>query len=176
MKQDVLRPGDIAVALALAKAPQAALSALASTTGRSVGEVHNAIRRLNAGRILKPGQREVVREPFLRFLQWGMPVAFPARIGGITRGIVTARVIAPNDVGAGKAGDGDLVEFVWPDVDGTVRGQALTPLYPAAPAAARRDVGFWTLLALVDLLRVGGAREQVLALDQLERVLTWTPD
>ena len=172
MKIDSLKPSDIAVALALAMVPGASLSALASITGRSIGEVHNAIRRLNAGRLLKPERREVVREPLLKFLQWGMPVAFPAQVGGITRGLATARVITANKAVGDEADTMDPAEFVWPDASGPSRGQALIPLYPAAPGAALKDTGFWTLLALVDLVRVGGAREQALALSHLERILT----
>lgn len=171
MKQLTIRPGDIGVALALAKAPRASLAELAGVTARSIGEVHNAVRRLDAGRLLKPGAREIVREPFLRFLQWGMPVAFPAQVGGITRGHATALVLAADEANSAVAAGADQAEFVWPDASGPTRGQALTPLYPAAPTAALKDAGFRRLLALVDLVRVGGAREQALALDHLERIL-----
>ena len=61
---------------------------------------------------------------------------------------------------------------VWPDEEGTLRGQALYPLYPSAPLAARRDPRLYELLVLVDAIRMGNMREQQLAEDLLkERLL-----
>lgn len=52
---------------------------------------------------------------------------------------------------------------VWSDPEGNVRGTAVEPLHPAVPAAARADAVLYELLALVDTLRVGRARERKLA-------------
>ena len=60
---------------------------------------------------------------------------------------------------------------VWPDPEGTVRGQAVKPLYPSAVAAAGRDPQFYDLLALVDVLRLGRARERKMAEVELEKRL-----
>jgi len=63
-------------------------------------------------------------------------------------------------------GNGDLPP-VWPDADGEVRGLTLEPLHRAAPRAARRDPMLHELLALIDALRDGGARERQLAEKEL---------
>ncbi len=62
-------------------------------------------------------------------------------------------------------------KFVWPDEAGEVRGEAIEPLYPSVPQAARRDARLYELLALTDAIRVGRAREQKLARKELERRL-----
>ena len=60
---------------------------------------------------------------------------------------------------------------VWPSADGTVRGLAFSPLYRSAPQAAGRDEILYELLALVDALRAGRARERELAGKEIERRL-----
>jgi predicted nucleotidyltransferase len=57
---------------------------------------------------------------------------------------------------------------VWPYADGTVRGYSLAPLYRSVPIAAARDPRLYALLALVDAIRDGGARERDLAANELE--------
>ena len=56
---------------------------------------------------------------------------------------------------------------VWPDPEGTVRGIALTPLHPSVPKAVKGDRLLYELLALVDSLRTGGARERSIAQKEL---------
>jgi hypothetical protein len=60
---------------------------------------------------------------------------------------------------------------VWPSVAGKVRGLALTPLYPSAPAAALRNPPLYQSLALFDAIRAGNARERTLARKLLEERL-----
>ncbi|MCC7172374.1 MAG: hypothetical protein IT459_18150 [Planctomycetes bacterium] len=52
---------------------------------------------------------------------------------------------------------------VWPDPEGTDRGEALEPLYRSVPAVARRDPKLYEILCLVDAIRAGRARERALA-------------
>jgi hypothetical protein len=49
---------------------------------------------------------------------------------------------------------------VWPHAEASVRGVALIPLYPSAPAAALRNPLLYENLALFDALRMGNARER----------------
>lgn len=53
----------------------------------------------------------------------------------------------------------------------TKAGPAVKPLslfYPKAPLAAEKDTELYELLALVDAVRAGRAREQALAVRELE--------
>jgi hypothetical protein len=52
---------------------------------------------------------------------------------------------------------------VWPDPEGEVRGVGFEPLCKSAPKAARKDPVLYELLALVDALRDGRARERPIA-------------
>ena len=54
---------------------------------------------------------------------------------------------------------------VWPDKDGTVRGEAFSPIYKLAPRAAQVDDELYELLAIIDAIRGGRARERKLAID-----------
>lgn len=170
MKTINLRSGDIAVALQLAIGNDSGLSGLASGVFRSLGEVHNAISRLRAARLLLPTSREVATGPLTNFIRWGVPHAFPAVVGGIATGFATANLNLGRDPGdapvAGKA-----VEFVWPDASGNTRGQALQPLYPNARKLVSSNLELYALLSLVDLVRIGGVREANAAVDEISRRL-----
>jgi hypothetical protein len=52
---------------------------------------------------------------------------------------------------------------VWPSADGQVRGSAFEPLHKTVPAAAAKDAVLYEILALVDALRDGRARERQIA-------------
>ena len=173
MRQGSLHPGDVVVALQLAIAPESQLATLATGAGRSIGECHNALRRLRDSGLVAPHRRVVEREPFLRFVDAGIRVAFPPTIGGETVGIATAFIPLPplRSALTGPPARVVTAEFVWPASGGDTRGQALAPLHPRVASLAAGNQALWNLLALVDLIRVGGAREHRDALECLRTEL-----
>jgi hypothetical protein len=58
--------------------------------------------------------------------------------------------------------------YVWPAGKGTLRGQSIVPLYPSVVEAVQKDKELHELLALVDAIRVGKAREKELAINELQ--------
>jgi hypothetical protein len=60
---------------------------------------------------------------------------------------------------------------VWPHPEGEVRGIGFSPLHKSAPVAASQDAAFYDLLALVDVLRAGRARERAIAGRELQKRL-----
>ncbi|MFA7336894.1 MAG: hypothetical protein WC028_08890 [Candidatus Obscuribacterales bacterium] len=60
---------------------------------------------------------------------------------------------------------------MWPDPQGKARGYQLSPLYGSVPKAASMDSSLYELLALVDAIRDGRARERKLAAEQLHQRL-----
>lgn len=166
IKQKTLRPGDIVVALQLALTPETPLVNLAESTKRSVGEVHNAIARLRTSGLVDPEARRIEREPLVQFIRWGVPYAFPPAMGGTTVGIATAVIL-----NGPEATEPAHSEFVWPALGGTSRGESLVPLHPRVPELAKQNPRLRALLALVDLIRIGGTRERAAAVAELERVL-----
>jgi hypothetical protein len=57
---------------------------------------------------------------------------------------------------------------VWPDPEGPVRGYALSPLYSSVPNACKVDSKLYELLALVDAIRDGRARERDIAVKEIQ--------
>lgn len=164
--QQSLRPGDLVVALQLSLTPDAPLAAVAADSYRSIGEVHNAVRRLRGARLVDPSTRRVEREPLLQFIRSGVPFSFPATVGSGTVGVATAVHVGP----AGSA-EPASAEFVWPRSSGQSRGQSLVPLHPRVSELAETNRDLRALLSLVDLVRVGGVRERAAAVAELERLM-----
>ena len=98
------------------------------------------------------------------FLIHGVKYAFPVHRGGLVRGIPTGYAAPPlNQQIAGLSEPPP----VWPDPEGTVRGLEFSPLYKNVPVAARRNPKLYELLALVDAIRDGRAREREIAIREL---------
>jgi DNA-binding Lrp family transcriptional regulator len=163
----MMKPQDIVVLLKLVAAPRDwTFNALALELGMSPSEVHAAVSRMAAAGLLDAATRQPRRPALLEFLTHGVQYVFPPERGGITRGLPTAHAAPP--LAARMAAGGDPVP-VWPDAEGEVRGEAFQPLYRSVPQAARRDPALYELLALVDALRGGRARERKLAREELAR-------
>ena len=165
MKQEVLRPTDLVVALALVQEPGAGYQDLADRLDISLSTAHQAVQRLiDAG--LADEKRRAHRQALLKFLLNGVRFAFFANLGPEVRGVPTAHSAPPlsDEIVSDK-------QVVWPSAEGSVRGSSVAPLYPGAPGLETRAPDLYRALALVDALRVGRARERSLAAEHLERWL-----
>jgi hypothetical protein len=130
--------------------------------------VHGAVRRAHAaGLLVEAAADSAVVTPALReFLIHGAKYAFPAERGAAARGIPTAHGAA--SLANAFPPSEDAVP-VWPHPQGTVFGQAFRPIHPAAPDAAQTDPLLYEVLALLDALRGGRARDRKLAGELLEQ-------
>jgi len=163
------KPQDIVVALKLCVGNAAAPYAeLGRELGMSASETHASVQRLAEARLVEPETRRVRREALADFLVHGVPYAFPASQKDVTRGIPTAWA-AP--VMEGKFDGGDQLAPVWPDPEGPIQGVSVKPLYPSVPHAAHADKKLYDLLALVDAIRIGRARERLWAGKEIRRKL-----
>ena len=128
----------------------------------SASQVHAALNRLAAARLVFKDARNSRPNPTAaeEFLVHGMKYAFPARRGGVTRGMLTSYAAPP--LNRRISGGTDLPP-VWPFARGEHRGVSLEPLHQMVPLAARADPSLYELLALLDALRDGRARERSLA-------------
>jgi hypothetical protein len=159
------KPQDIMVALKLFLAgPDKTFAALAGELCMSASEVHGAVKRLEKARLVEPDTRRVRVKALREFLNGGVPYAYPAQTGALTRGMPTAWG-APVLRDQIRGMESEVP--VWPDQDGTQRGVALEPLYRSVSKAAKKDHKLYDLLALVDALRSGRARERSLASREL---------
>ena len=166
MEQKSLLPADLAVALRLEHRPDERYEELAGALGVSLSAAHRSVQRLNAAGLLLPGSRRVNRSALLEFLIHGARYAFPPNLGPEIRGVPTAGAL-PALESQMPQGSG----AVWPSTAGRIRGPALAPLYPGAPAAALHDEKLHLLLALVDTMRIGQARERHIAESLLKNAL-----
>jgi hypothetical protein len=171
-----LKSLDIIFALELAIADERSRSyaELGRATGLSASEANQSARRGVLAGLLSPGASKfdkprVRTQALLKFLEHGVPCAFFAAPGRVVRGVPTAHSAPPLDR---QISAGEELAFVWASADGTVRGRAIEPLHPSAPRLATTNPRLYELLALVDALRVGDARERKLALKELEARLS----
>lgn len=155
-----LKPQDLIVALKLVNlgGEKTSYSRLAHELALSPSEAHAAVQRAIQGGLLD-SQRRPNRRVLLDFILYGVRSAFFAERGGVTRGMPTAHAAPP----LSEEIMGDDLPPVWPDPEGTVRGETLEPLYRTVPTAARNDPRLYEMLALVDAIRIGRARERKLA-------------
>ena len=84
----------------------------------------------------------------------------------VTTGVPTAAAVEP--LKSRLLDDGEP-PLVWPYAEGKVRGISLAPIYKGAPKAALIDARFYGVLALIDVIRSGRARERNLAIDLLKK-------
>jgi len=169
-----LKPLDIYVVLKLIAIGDRhwSYNTLAVEIGLSPSEVHGAAKRLlKAGLALPNEARNLrpARKPLLEFLGHGIRYVFVPERGGMTRGLPTGYAALP--LSASITADGGEPPPVWPDPEGEVRGLSFSPLHKSAPSAAKADPLFYELLALVDALRAGRARERQKAEKLLEERL-----
>ena len=157
-----LKPQDVLFLLKLVvlNGPTSIFPAVPEALGLSKAEIHNSAKRVRSARLLPHDSWNPLRKNLLEFLVHGVKYVFPARHGSESIGMPTAYAAPP--LNAQIVANG-AAQPVWPDPEGSTRGQALYPLYPSAPQAARRDPALYELLALIDAIRIGNVREQQLA-------------
>jgi hypothetical protein len=143
-------------------------NSLALELGLSPSEVHSAAKRAVESRLAIKEGNEIRVNPqnLVEFLSHGVQYCFIADRSGITRGVPTAYAAPPL---RDKLVEDSAPPPVWPDPDGEVRGEALTPLHKSIPRAVKKDTRLYELLALVDSIRIGKAREKEMAKKELKR-------
>ena len=165
-----LKPQDVVIALKLSLDGESkAYAQKASELGMSASEVHAAEARLVEAKLLSPDKHSVLRKPLMDFLVYGVPHAFAVAPKELTRGVPTAWS-AP--VMSGEFKGNNELPPIWPDPVGTTQGLSVKPLYRNVPEVAQASRPFYDLLALVDALRIGRARERAFAEEKLrERIM-----
>ncbi len=168
----LLKPQDIFVLLKLVAIGNDdwSYNRLSLSLHMSSSEVHAAVKRALAARLatLRDDRAHANVRNLKEFLLHGIQYTFIPERGELTRGIPTGFSAQPL---AGMLISSDEPPPVWPDPDGDLRGQAFSPLYKSVPKAAREDVKLYELLALVDALRGGYARERSIAAAEIEKQL-----
>lgn len=113
-----------------------------------------SIQNAESGRLLNSKRLNEAR--FIHFLMYGVPVIFPATPGAMDIGTPTS--MTANLFGSAY----QLVSttpHIWPNPNGQIKGITVEPLHACAIGLAERDSDAHRILAAVDGLRLGGARE-----------------
>ena len=150
------------------------LARMAADLLLSGSQVHAALNRLSAARLVLKEARSSRPNTSAaeEFLVHGAKYMFPAVRGGVTRGMLTAYAAPPLSQ---QISSGSDLPPVWPFALGKHRGVSLDPLYKTVPLAARADPRLYELLALLDALRDGRARERSLAENEIVKRLRERP-
>ena len=168
-----LKPQDLLVLLKVAAHPPQrwTYAALGAALAMSPSETHACVKRATAAGLTVSLGREgwqPVRPALLEFVLHGARYVWPAISGPAKRGVPTAFGAEPL-ASLLNAAPGDAP--VWAYAKGSTKGPTLSPLYRTAPEAALADPALHRLLALLDALRMGRARERALAADLLKTAL-----
>lgn len=153
-------------------------ASLAEELCLSPSQINYAIKRLLASRLITralfSGEWKII--PCLQlceeFLIHGFKYVFPPEFGSFAIGIPTAYAAPPlNSIIV--AGNDPIP--VWPHYgEGKKKGMELKPLYSCVPKSLAKypDQYFYELLALLDALRSGRARERNIGAEKISHMLT----
>jgi hypothetical protein len=152
----VIKPQDIVVLCKLAGREEGwTMGEIGDELGLSASAVHRSLNRASEAHLFEPESRRVNARALEELLVHASRFLFPGRLRGRTRGIATAWSAEPL---VRRMAEVDEPPLVWPHAEGSDRGIAVEPIHPRVPEAARRDPELYARLALVDALRLGGAR------------------
>jgi hypothetical protein len=167
-QQTIMKPQDIVLLLKIVCLEEDTWNQkpMAEALGMSQSEISESVSRSKNAGLLAPNGKMVMKLALMEFLQHGLRYVFPQKPGAVVRGIPTSHSAYPlNDEIS------SVEDYVWPYGKGKVRGHGIVPLYPSVPEAVLKDPALHELLALVDALRVGRAREKQIAIMHLKKRL-----
>lgn len=137
----------------------------------SQSEVTKSIKRLEKSKLLSrysDDSVELHKHELMELLLYGVKYLFPAEVNIATRGMATAhsspllkKIILSEEI------------YVWPYINGNIKGLALTPIYKTLANALDRtpDENFYAVISALDLIRLGGKRENKIAKEILENYI-----
>jgi hypothetical protein len=171
-KHNGMRPQDIVILLKIIANGTVAWQNkdLASELYISPSEISESLNRSLIAGLINAEKTKVHRQSFLEFIEYGFHYVFPAAPGSLVNGLPTA-----HSHPFMKSHFSSELGYVWPYVNGKARGLAIEPLYPDVPLAAMQDEALYKMLALTDVLRVGKAREIILAKKELKKIIEHEP-
>lgn len=168
-----MRPHDVVVLLKIlsfeksgSENKEITNKSLAESLQISPAEITHSLKRSAFAGLLEPIKKSVNKKSLFDFLKYGIKYVFPDQPGKLIRGISTAHSAKPL---SDKITSSE--NFVWPSLQGNVKGQEITPLYAKVSVVVMSDPFLYQTLALIDSIRVGKNREYQLANVELEKLL-----
>ncbi len=165
----MLLPQDLYVLLKLTVIGNAnwTFQSIADELSTSASQIHTGLKGAKISGLYNWNQRTVVTAALSEFIIHGMRYSFPVEPGNVTRGMPTSFAASP--LNKKIVTSSDVIIPVWSDPEGTIKGYRIEPLHCSAVDASKRDNDFYQLLALVDAIREGGARERKLASKEIQK-------
>ncbi len=166
LQQQIMSPQDIVIVLKIItfKGEPWYQIPLAKELFISQSEVSKSLVRSKYAGLLNEEGKQVFKLALMDFLQYGIKYVFPQLPGSLVRGIPTAHSAKPLS---------EMIQsdenYVWPSGQGTMRGYSVIPLYKSVVNAVQVDSQLHELLALVDAIRIGRAREKEIAVEELRK-------
>lgn len=149
--------------------------AISARLGLSLGAVSQSYSRLRTLGLIVPDMRatnamyRANKDGMCEFFIHGVKYYSHPEVVGVGRGMATGWSAAP------LLGNSEMIPpetpFVWPNSSGRERGEQITPIHPSAVNLSAVNKDAYTILALLDVLRVGKYREQSLAKHMLQGLL-----
>lgn len=131
----------------------------------SPSEVHSGIKRATQAKLYNPHTKSPNIMAFEEFIVHGLKYVFPPVLGPQTRGIPTGYAAPPLNM---LISSGNELPPVWPYNAGNSAGFEFQPLYKSVPEAVQTDEQLYELLALIDAIREGKAREVEVAVNEIK--------
>lgn len=162
-----MRPQDVVILLKIISTgnDDLRIKDLSESLYISASEVSESLNRSSICRLLLPESRAVNKEPFAKFLEFGLPYVFPAQLGPVMKGIYTAH--SESSLYLNFSSEEKLV---WADEFGKERGPSILPLYPTVTKAIKKDRQLYKLLALCDIIRIGDPSERSKAIWHIKEI------
>jgi len=168
-KQLVMRPQDLVILLKKITKSGREMNgkSLAAALNISPAEISMSMERNKIAQLVDSTKTRVNILSLRDFIVYGVRFCFPAQPGRIVRGIPTASSANPMNELIVSNGE----SYVWKDPSGSIRGQAITPLFSNVIKIIQSDPELHALLSLVDSIRIGNARERQIAIEMLDKYL-----
>jgi len=172
-KHNGMRPQDVAILLKIIAIDSESwqLAGLANSLCISISEISESLNRSRIAGLIDFNKKKVSRQNLFEFLEHGVRYVFPQEPGAMVRGIPTA-----HSHPSMKQKFISEIDYVWPDSNGNVMGLMIEPFYQKQIQAVGEDQEYYTLLALVDVIRVGKKREVKYAVNELRKSILNEPE
>lgn len=166
-KHNGMRPQDIVVLLKIISMCQPNWLSIhvSRALNISASEVSEALERCRIAKLIDSTKKRINLLSLEEFLTHGLKYVFPVELGSSVRGVPTAFSAEPikSQISPG------IENYVWAYKYGSVRGQAIEPLYKSVPEICLNDPKLYELLVITDTLRIGKIREIEIATNELKK-------
>jgi len=139
---------------------------LAQVLSISISEVSDSLRRSHIAGLIDESKKKVFRQSLMEFIEFGLHYVFPQIPGTMVIGLPTGH---SHPIFKKKFISNE--NYVWPFIDGKIRGLAIEPLYKGAVESSQKDPVLYLMLACIDMIRLGSTREKKEALNELKKLI-----